>query len=92
MAEGSPVGAHVLKMIGYIENLERLGFSLGQELVTDLILQSLLESYSQFIMNYNMNEMEKTLPELLSTLKTTELNLKKLKPSSIMMVQNGKGK
>ena len=92
MAEGSPVGAHVLKMIGYIENLKRLGFPLGQELVTDLILQSLLESYSQFVMNYNMNEMEKTLPELLRMLRTAELNLKKPKPSSIMMVRKGKGK
>ena len=35
MAEGSPIGAHVLKMIGYIENLERLSFPLGQELAID---------------------------------------------------------
>ena len=41
MAEGSPVGAHVLKMIGYVENLERLGFPLSQELAIDLVLQSL---------------------------------------------------
>ena len=38
LAERSPVGAHVLKMIGYVENLERLGFPLGQELATDLVL------------------------------------------------------
>ena len=41
LAEGASVGPHVLKMIGYVENLERLGFPLGKELVTDLILQSL---------------------------------------------------
>ena len=29
MAERSPVGAHILKMIGYIKNLERLSFPLG---------------------------------------------------------------
>ena len=29
MVERSPVETHVLKMIGYIENLERLGFPLG---------------------------------------------------------------
>ena len=51
MAEGSPVGAHVLKMIGYVENLERLGFPLSQELATDLVLQSLPQSYGQFVMN-----------------------------------------
>ena len=35
-----------------------------------------------------MNEIEKTLPELLSMLRTAELNLKK--PNSIMMVRKGK--
>ncbi|KAG8491316.1 hypothetical protein CXB51_014460 [Gossypium anomalum] len=29
MMEGTPVGTHVLKMIGYIESLEKLGFPLG---------------------------------------------------------------
>ena len=75
MAEGSPVGAHVLKMIGYVENLERSGFPLSQELATDLVLQSLPQSYSQFVMNYNMNEIDKPLPELLSMLRTVEQNL-----------------
>ena len=41
LSEGSPVGPHVLKMIGYSENLARLGFVLERELVVDLILQSL---------------------------------------------------
>ena len=90
MTEGSPVGNHVLKMIGYIENLESLGFPLSQELATDLVFQLLPESYNQFIMNYNMNEIAKTFPELLSMLRTAEQNLKKIKP--IMMVQKGKGK
>ncbi|KAG8485641.1 hypothetical protein CXB51_018879 [Gossypium anomalum] len=40
LAEGSPVGPHVLKMIGYIESLSKLGFPLSQELATDVILQS----------------------------------------------------
>ena len=41
-------------------------------------------------MNYNMNETEKTLLELLSMLRTVKLNLKKPKPISIMMAQKGK--
>ena len=92
MQDGTPVGPYVLKMIGYIENLQMLGFPLGQELATDLILQSLRESYNQFVLNYNMNEIDKPLPELLSMLRTVELNLKKVKPNSILMVQKGKGK
>ena len=43
-------------------------------------------------MNYNMNEIDKPLPELLSMLRTIELNLKKVKPNSILMVQKHKGK
>ncbi|PKI35025.1 hypothetical protein CRG98_044577 [Punica granatum] len=41
-----PVGLHVLKMIGYVETLGRLGFPQGQELATDLVLLSLPSSYS----------------------------------------------
>ncbi|MCQ7222034.1 hypothetical protein NP006_23260, partial [Salmonella enterica] len=62
------------------------------EMATDLILQSLSEGYNQFVMNYNMNELDKQLPEMLSMLRTAELILKKAKPSSILMVHNGKGK
>ncbi|XP_040960236.1 uncharacterized protein [Gossypium hirsutum] len=40
MVEGTLVGTHVLKMIGYIESLEKLGFPLGVKLATDVILQS----------------------------------------------------
>ncbi|PKI51371.1 hypothetical protein CRG98_028232 [Punica granatum] len=29
LTEGSPVGLHMLKMIGYVETLGRLGFPLG---------------------------------------------------------------
>ncbi|XP_012448733.1 uncharacterized protein LOC105771900 [Gossypium raimondii] len=59
LVEGSPVGPHVLKMIGYIESLYKLGLPLSQELATDVILQSLLDSYSQFFLNFNMNEIDK---------------------------------
>ncbi|XP_017621219.1 uncharacterized protein LOC108465401 [Gossypium arboreum] len=73
LAEGSPVGPHVLKMIGYIESLSKLG-------------------YSQFVLNFNMNEIDKTLPQLLSILRTTEGNMKKVGPNPILMVRNNKGK
>ncbi|KAG8485771.1 hypothetical protein CXB51_019116 [Gossypium anomalum] len=92
LAEGSPVGPHVLKMIGYIESLSKLGFPLSQELATDVILQSLLDSYSQFVLNFNMNEIDKTLPQLLSMLRTAEGNMKKVRPKPILMVRNNKSK
>ncbi|KAK9163132.1 hypothetical protein Syun_004034 [Stephania yunnanensis] len=89
MTEGASVTPHVLKMKGYVDQLDRLGFPISQELDTDLILNSLPESYSQFVMNYNMNNMEKSISELHSMLKTVEQNIKK--PSSnVLMVQKGK--
>ncbi|KAK8510710.1 hypothetical protein V6N12_067160 [Hibiscus sabdariffa] len=38
MSEGSPVGAHVIKMMGYIQTLEKLGFALNDELAVDVVL------------------------------------------------------
>jgi hypothetical protein len=38
LAEGSPVSPHVIKMIGYIETLDRLGSELHPDLATDVIL------------------------------------------------------
>jgi hypothetical protein len=72
LAEGAPIGPHVLKMIGYVENLKRLGFPLRKELATDLILQLSPKSFSQFVLNFNMNDMDITLPELLGMLRTAE--------------------
>lgn len=60
-------------MIGHVESLEHLGFSLGPELATGLILQSLPESFSQFVMTYNMFEMDRSLPELEIMLRFVEL-------------------
>ncbi|VFQ67784.1 unnamed protein product [Cuscuta campestris] len=92
LSSGNPVGPHVLKMIGYITNLEKLGFSLQKELATDLILQSLPERYKGFVMNYMMYDLDKPLPELLKMLQTAEENLTKGKGASVLMVQGGKGK
>ena len=52
LAEGSPFSPHVIKMIGYIETLDKLGSELKDDLAVDVILQSLPPSYQPFIMNY----------------------------------------
>ncbi|KAK8574325.1 hypothetical protein V6N13_016126 [Hibiscus sabdariffa] len=77
MSEGSPVGAQVIKMMGYIQTLEKLGFALNDELAIDVVLQSLSDSFNQFLLNFNMNEINKTLPQLLGMLRTVEGNMKK---------------
>ena len=92
MTEGSPVGAHVIKMMGYIQSLEKLGFPLKDELATDLILQSLLDSFKPFVMNFNMNELNKTLPQLLGMLRTAKSDMNKNGLKSILVVREAKGK
>ncbi|KAK8597087.1 hypothetical protein V6N12_065563 [Hibiscus sabdariffa] len=92
MSEGSPVGAHVIKMMGYIQTLEKLGFALNDELAVDVVLQSLSDSFNQFVLNFNMNEINKTLPQLLGMLRTAEGNMKKGGSKSILMVREAKGK
>ncbi|KAK8986242.1 hypothetical protein V6N11_013736 [Hibiscus sabdariffa] len=92
MSEGSPVGAHVIKMMGYIQTLEKPGFALNDELAIDVVLQSLPDSFNQFVLNFNMNEINKTLPQLLGMLRTAECNMKKGGSKSILMVREAKVK
>ncbi|KAM1310402.1 hypothetical protein ACFX15_006743 [Malus domestica] len=103
MVKGAPVYQHVLKRIGFIEQLENLGTPLDGELAQDFILASLSDSFAQFIMNYNMNKMDSTLSELLNMLVTAEKTMKKEnvvgtsavvynKPSSSNAKPQGKGK
>ncbi|CAD6253421.1 unnamed protein product [Miscanthus lutarioriparius] len=89
LAEGATVGPHVIKMVGYTQRLEKLGFPIVQELATDFILASLPPSYGNFISNYHMHGAEKGLNELCGMLKTTEADIKKGASSShVMAVQN----
>jgi hypothetical protein len=72
MIEGSLVNTHVLKMIGYIKKLNQLGFVMDHKLIVDLVLHSLPQNFSQFIMNYYMNKLDSTLPELFNMLNIAE--------------------
>jgi hypothetical protein len=85
LAEGSPVSSHVIKMMGYIETLDKLGSELKDDLTTDMILQSLPVSYKSFTINFHMNGMEKSVTELHGILKTAEDSIKKT-PNHVMMV------
>jgi len=89
LAEGAIVGPHVIKMVGYTQRLEKLGFPLSQELDTDFILASLQPSYANFISNYHMHGAEKGLTELCGMLKTAESDIKKSTSGGhVMAVQN----
>nr|ADB85411.1 putative retrotransposon protein [Phyllostachys edulis] len=86
LSEGNPVSPHVIKMIGHIESLEKLGFPLSQELATDVILQSLSASFEPVILNFHMNGMEKSMTELHGMLKCAEESIKK-SSNHLMIVQ-----
>ncbi|KAJ9553600.1 hypothetical protein OSB04_017645 [Centaurea solstitialis] len=90
MVKGTSVSDHVMKMKRHLDHLERLGHPVPLQLATDTILNSLLEDYRPFVVNYNMNNMEKTIAELHSMLKTVELNIgNKNKTKDVLMVKDG---
>jgi hypothetical protein len=91
LGEGSRVSPHVIKMMGYIETLTKLGCEINDDLATDMILQWLPLNYELFIMNFHMNGIETTVAELHGMLKTTNDSIKK-NPNHVMMVQNEKKK
>ncbi|KAJ9557909.1 hypothetical protein OSB04_012523 [Centaurea solstitialis] len=90
MIKGTSVSDHVMKMKRHMDHLERLGHPVPLQLATDTILNSLSEDYKPFVINYNMNNMEKTIAELHSMLKTAELNMgAKNKTKDVLMVRDG---
>jgi hypothetical protein len=91
LAEGSPVSPHVIKMIGYNDTLDRLGSELHPDLATDVILQSLPASYEPFILNFQINGLDKTLSEFHGMLKTADESIKK-NLNHVMMIQKGNKK
>jgi hypothetical protein len=91
MVFGTRVSAHVLKMKGYLDHLEKFGTLVNHDMATDFILGSLPPEYNQFVMNFNMHNIEKSITELHGRLKQAKQNIKKNTPN-VLMVQKGKGK
>ncbi|KAK9033449.1 hypothetical protein V6N11_018482 [Hibiscus sabdariffa] len=72
------------------ESVGKTGFPLNDELAIDVVLQLLQDSFNQFVLNFNMNEINKTLPQLLGMLRTAESNIKRGGSKSILMVREAK--
>ncbi|GKF00590.1 hypothetical protein Tco_0027513 [Tanacetum coccineum] len=75
--EGQSVSSYILKMKGYIDNLERLGHRASLSLAVSLILISMRKEYDSFVQNYNMHGMGKMVNELNAMLKLHEQTLPK---------------
>nr|GFA33357.1 zinc finger, CCHC-type [Tanacetum cinerariifolium] len=75
--EGQSVSSYVLKMKGYIDNLERLRHPVTLGLGVSLILIGLRKEFDGFVQNYNMHSLRKTINELHAMLKIHEQTLPK---------------
>ncbi|KAL6582728.1 hypothetical protein OROMI_004806 [Orobanche minor] len=89
MKEGEKVGDHVLKMISMIERLEVLNFYMDLSLQSDLILQSLPDSFMQFVMNFNCNEISYTLAGIMNKLVTAQSNMKTKPRETAIVISSG---
>nr|GEW10246.1 zinc finger, CCHC-type [Tanacetum cinerariifolium] len=78
--EGKPVGAYIIKMKDYVEQLEHLGYVLPQDLSVGLILNCLTSDFARFVRNYNMHNIGKIIGEIHALLIKCEKGyLKRLK-------------
>ncbi|KAK1628096.1 hypothetical protein QYE76_002411 [Lolium multiflorum] len=71
-------------MSGHAKKLSDLGIVIPNQLGIHRVLQTLPPSYKNFVMNYNMQNMNKELPELFSMLKSAEVEIKK--ENQVLMV------
>ncbi|KAL0313324.1 UNVERIFIED_CONTAM: Transposon Ty2-B Gag-Pol polyprotein [Sesamum radiatum] len=75
---------HGIKMLSLVEKLEDLQAGLDNDTYTDVILQLLPPLYDPFVVNYNMNELEKSINELINMLVPYEATTKKSEPSVLV--------
>ncbi|GKG24926.1 hypothetical protein Tco_0395554, partial [Tanacetum coccineum] len=88
--EGKPVADYVLKMKGYVEKLERLGYVLPQDITVGFILNGLTKVFAGFVSNYKMHNMGKTIGEIYAMLMEYEKSLpKKAETPQVMMIKKG---
>nr|GEZ41724.1 zinc finger, CCHC-type [Tanacetum cinerariifolium] len=88
--EGQLVSSYVLKMKGYIDNLERLWHPVTLVLGVSLILTGLRKKYDGFVQNYNMHIMGKTVNELHDMLKLHKQTLPKNNAPALHTIRAGK--
>ncbi|KAG6536160.1 hypothetical protein ZIOFF_001209 [Zingiber officinale] len=89
MQDEALVHKHGVKMIGLIEKLVNLDLVILHELSTDIILLSLPSSFDNFVVNFNINNLEATLEELVNMIVNYEATMKKEK--SIFLVDSSSG-
>ncbi|KAK4383116.1 hypothetical protein Sango_2807900 [Sesamum angolense] len=74
----------MVKMLSLVEKLEDLKVGLDNDTYINVILQSLPLLYDPFIVNFNMNRLEKSINELINMLVQYEATIKKSAPSVLI--------
>lgn len=77
LKEWESVCTGVQKIHRHVESLEKLNVNFDKELDIDMVLNFLPNSYVQFIMTYDLNNIETTLIKLHSHLQIDEARMKK---------------
>ncbi|KAL0329220.1 UNVERIFIED_CONTAM: hypothetical protein Sradi_4908700 [Sesamum radiatum] len=77
MTKGSSMQEHGVKMLSLVKKLEDLKAGLENDTYVDVILQSLPPSYDPFIVNFNMNGLDKSINEFINMLIQYEATIKK---------------
>ncbi|KAK4391532.1 hypothetical protein Sango_1931000 [Sesamum angolense] len=78
MIEGSSIREHGMTMLSLVEKLKDLQANFEkEETYVNVILQSLPPFFDQFIINYNMNGLEKSFHELINMLVHYEAKIEK---------------
>nr|GEV59442.1 zinc finger, CCHC-type [Tanacetum cinerariifolium] len=89
--DGQSVSSYLLKMKSYLVTLKRLGYGMPNELGVSIILNSLNKAYDQFVQNYNIHSIEKTLVELHVMLKLHEKGIpKKAETPTVLAIREGR--
>ncbi|GJU21256.1 hypothetical protein Tco_1154598 [Tanacetum coccineum] len=89
--DGQSVSAHFLKMKGYLDTLDRLGYLMPLELAVSFILNSLNKDFKSLVQTYNLHSMWKALVELHAMLKSHEKVLpKKFDTPAMMAIKAGR--
>nr|GEV49482.1 zinc finger, CCHC-type [Tanacetum cinerariifolium] len=84
-----PASTYVLKMKGYVKQLEHLGYVLLQDFSVGLIMNGLTSDFAGFVRNYNMQNIGKTIGELHALLIEYEKGLPiKAATSQVMAIQD----
>ncbi|XP_047257545.1 uncharacterized protein LOC124889619 [Capsicum annuum] len=87
MVEGISAGENILKIMSVLNELEILGAVIDKECQVKMVLQTLSDSFQQFCLSNNMNNMDLSLVKLLNELQVEVSIIKQQVPPTTLMVK-----